>query len=906
MSIHTTLSYLTDLDRGVTMQPIRPALLTHDQQAHRFCIACTRSGDPADLTSASVSGYFIRADGVTVPITGAVENNSATLTLPDACYTRQGRFSLVIKLTQAGCTSTIFWGEGHVAASRTDALTDPEDIIPDLTALLAQIEVMEAASAHASTAAQQADAAAEAARSTIGSGATTLEVTWAELNALPESDRLIVLEAAQPLLTDSVQVIFNSLTDGGSATLTVEGTAYTLRRLGNVTDTLLFKDGSLQLCRKITEDGSELNGSYLFEPIPCSDLSALFASFLLPCSPATLLSGKVSQVSYAACGAYLDGTHDDYEAMVRAHYIGERCRCDVIQHGGTIYKACSGWLYVNNHNVDLSGSTLLIDGYNRYGTYWLGGQTYYDAEGLDLSEIKQHATHWPSAETGYQPNGLFVLTHPGDATRYNDGEITTEDRKEIIRHGMDGYVYSPAIDDARETTQVVFSRYPATQLTFRGCTLEFDVGFASVAVYFLRCERSNVVLRDFVIHPNRRTTQNTGYRGSVFTLNNCADVTLENIKGINIAGKPTETDPRGVAGYLLNAACVLDLTVRDCSLLGYWGCVGLNGAKEVTFEGCELNRVDVHDYFANVTIHNCRIYAHTLNFGYGKGALNISNCQVLTDWVHQLVNLRCDYGRYFEGEINISNVDAVYTGEGSFDLVSGVTLYSPESAAATSLAMARYPTIHISGVTLRLMGNSRPGYVFHMPADLETAISVADKRKVIEFSGVTVYDESGALLDMGICPLEGIVKCDALTRQSLAAELNDLSVRLAAMEDSAGATGETDHLYYSRRTLAYNAANTNIRLTLPYEDTEAIYKLNVKQLEGTDITVTVTDWTVTYEAAAGEDVYIRVPSGAMSSGKVVIFAVYPGSNVGSYELTVERTALTDGYTGEIQVDFAAQ
>ena len=126
------------------------------------------------------------------------------------------------------------------------------------------------------------------------------------------------------------------------------------------------------------------------------------------------------------------------------------------------------------------------------------------------------------------------------------------------------------------------------------------------------------------------------------------------------------------------------------------------------------------------------------------------------------------------------------------------------------------------------------------------------------------------------------------------------------MENSAGASGATDYLYYSKRTLAYSAANTNIRLTLPYEDAAAIYKLTVKQLEGADVTVTVTDWTTTYEAAAGEEVYIRVPSGAMSSGKVVIFAVYPGTNIGSYELTVERTALTDGYTGAIQVDFAAQ
>ena len=115
-----------------------------------------------------------------------------------------------------------------------------------------------------------------------------------------------------------------------------------------------------------------------------------------------------------------------------------------------------------------------------------------------------------------------------------------------------------------------------------------------------------------------------------------------------------------------------------------------------------------------------------------------------------------------------------------------------------------------------------------------------------------------------------------------------------------------DYLYYSRRTLAFAAANTNIRLTLPYEDVAAIYRVTCKLLEGTDVGVTVTDWTTEAEAFDGREVYIRVPAGDKSAGKVTIFAVYPGTaNSGAYEVTVERTAETDAYTGEIQVDFAA-
>ena len=627
---------------------------------------------------------------------------------------------------------------------------------------------------------------------------------------------------------------------GGSITVTIDGASYTLRRLLDVQDTIVYRGGELKLCSKINDAGTELRGAYKLTVIPCTDLSAVIKAVELPCRLADLMDGSLEQVSYADCGAYLDGSHDDYEAMYRAHYIGKRCGCKVYQHAGIIYKANSEWLYVNGHDVDLTGCSLKIDGYNRTGTYWLGGQTYYTTDGLDKSEVKRYATVWPSAETGYRANGLFILTRPGAATRWNDGVVTQEDQKEMVRHGMDGRVYSPVIDDATEDTEILFTRYPERRQSFKGCTLDIDIPFASVAMYFMRVERSNVTISDFILNPTRRTTQNSGYRGAAFTLNNCADITLENIKGINIAGRPTTSYPRGVAGYVLNAVCVLDLTVRDCNLLGYWGCVGLNGAKEITFDGCELNRVDIHDYFANVTINNCRIYGQTLNFGYGRGALNISNCHILTDWVHQVVNLRCDYGRYFEGEINLANVTAVYTGTDHFDLISGVTMFSAESAAGSGLYMERYPTINASNVVIRCMGESYAGYVFNMPADLEQAIEVADKQKVIEYSGLTVYDADGSLLVMDECPITAyIAKSPYICKRQLAdAIICDAQGSEIVIDDAAAgrplkmlsviSEGEGDITLTrsSKNVLAlsdYDATKTGVRIT---------YSGNVLTLDG--------------------------------------------------------------------------
>ena len=176
------LSFACDLERGVERTLIRPALLTGDSQAHTFRIAVKRSGEYAALTGASVSAYFVRADGVTVPITGSVEGSAAEVTLPEACYRVPGRFQLVVKLALDGAVSAVFWGDGAVAASDTDAILDEEGVIPSLDELLAQIAAAEAAAANASGAASAANSAASSAN-TAASRANTAAASIEQISA---------------------------------------------------------------------------------------------------------------------------------------------------------------------------------------------------------------------------------------------------------------------------------------------------------------------------------------------------------------------------------------------------------------------------------------------------------------------------------------------------------------------------------------------------------------------------------------------------------------------------------------------------------------------------------------------------------------------------------------------------
>ena len=163
MPILTTLDFVTDLDVGVVMHPLTVSLLSGDVDAHCILVECTRGGLPVDLTGASISAYFMRADESTVFINGSIDGGRASVTLPAACYAVIGRFSLVVKATKGDMVETILWLEGSVSRSQTDEVIDPGEVIPNLDVLLARIKDMENATQAARDAAQTAlDAAAEA------------------------------------------------------------------------------------------------------------------------------------------------------------------------------------------------------------------------------------------------------------------------------------------------------------------------------------------------------------------------------------------------------------------------------------------------------------------------------------------------------------------------------------------------------------------------------------------------------------------------------------------------------------------------------------------------------------------------------------------------------------------------
>lgn len=150
------IPHTVDLNEPVRKTYIDTLLATEDNLAHCFDITLKQEIPGG----AAVNAYFIRySDNATISLTGTVSGNMASVTLNKSCYNKAGQYAVIIKVVADGVTNTVFYGEGTIFTSITDTILDPENVVPSLSDLLAQIAAMEAATAASKTATTNAKTA---------------------------------------------------------------------------------------------------------------------------------------------------------------------------------------------------------------------------------------------------------------------------------------------------------------------------------------------------------------------------------------------------------------------------------------------------------------------------------------------------------------------------------------------------------------------------------------------------------------------------------------------------------------------------------------------------------------------------------------------------------------------------
>ena len=188
-------------------------MLCGDNNAHTWRVTVLDGGEAAQVTG-SVTGYFVRPDGNTVTVQGSMAGNVASVVLAQACYAQEGAVKAVMRLSTAdGAKVTLAAMILPVRNVLTDSIIDPDNVIPSLEDLLAQVAAMEALNDGVSAAEAERVAAeqerviaeegreeAEDARSSAESGRASAE----QARAAAEAERVANEDERQQQLTNAI------------------------------------------------------------------------------------------------------------------------------------------------------------------------------------------------------------------------------------------------------------------------------------------------------------------------------------------------------------------------------------------------------------------------------------------------------------------------------------------------------------------------------------------------------------------------------------------------------------------------------------------------------------------------------------------------------------------------------
>lgn len=181
---------------NVEVENLRGTAFTEEALAHTFRIA-GRDGSGADLALAgTVLAKFLRADNMTIDISGSVSEGVASLTLVGDCYNVPGRFSLVIYLSDGTATVAIYAAVGNVYRGTSGEELDSGTTVPSLAQLEAAYNNALAAAASATEAAAAANQAAnKAVRYDTSQSLTDAQKTQARENIDSNSEVGLFLDS---------------------------------------------------------------------------------------------------------------------------------------------------------------------------------------------------------------------------------------------------------------------------------------------------------------------------------------------------------------------------------------------------------------------------------------------------------------------------------------------------------------------------------------------------------------------------------------------------------------------------------------------------------------------------------------------------------------------------------------
>lgn len=139
------------------VESLRGTAFTEEDGAHTFRIAgVDASGETVPL-SGTVLAKILRADNITIDVSGTITDGVASVTMVGDCYHVPGRFSIVVYLSDGVTTIAIYAAVGDIYRATSDTELDSGTTVPSLVQLEAAYSNALSATAAANTAATGAE-----------------------------------------------------------------------------------------------------------------------------------------------------------------------------------------------------------------------------------------------------------------------------------------------------------------------------------------------------------------------------------------------------------------------------------------------------------------------------------------------------------------------------------------------------------------------------------------------------------------------------------------------------------------------------------------------------------------------------------------------------------------------------
>jgi hypothetical protein len=422
-------------------------------------------------------------------------------------------------------------------------------------------------------------------------------------------------------------------------------------------------------------------------------------------------------VRYEDFGAVGDGKADDLQALAKAHAHANREGLPVrAKDGATYYLGGGKQQIVIQTDTDFGAAKFVIDD----------------------REVENHRAHVfvvRSKLEAFVPKGLRTLARnqakidvelPAPCLiqvsnskvrryiRYGRNQNKGSAQTDVFLVDAEGNVdpRAPIVWDFERITKV--TAYPLDSETLRihgGRFTTIANAAESKYSYYGRgiaVRRSRVVI-DGLEHRITGEGKHGAPYGGFVHIASCAHVIVQNTtltghktyRTIGRAGLPVTMGSYDISlNRAIDVAFVNCRQTNDIKDSRYWGIMGSNFCKLLSFDNCTFSRFDAHQGVVNATIRNSTLGYMGIN-AIGFGTFTVENSTI---YGRHLINLRSDYGSTWRGDFVIRNctfvpscgrpataslIGGYHTGKHDF----GYTCYMPERITIDKLHIddSRHP-----------------------------------------------------------------------------------------------------------------------------------------------------------------------------------------------------------------------